>query len=337
MEQNKYKMADLFAGGGGFHLAANKVGGIEVTYACEYNKLISRAYNLNFGIDSFCDMYSLTDDYIRSLGEFDIVTAGFPCQPFSSTGSKMGFDDEKNGRAFMALLNFIKVSSPKTFVLENVDGLTRTHKFRETFSFIMKSLEGLGYCVKWKVLRSKDFGNAQFRSRVYIVGIRGSDGFEFPIGTDSSKLIEDVLFPVSSLKMEDFFTQEHFDYRNFIMRDYYHAGIIDKERTTGSFRWVWHSVQSFLPVLGTDCGNKSNGCVFQDRRILKEWDMDDYLSKGYNDKLFRKLTFMEQAAVQGYDGYNWGDFSSELKSKIIGNSITVAVGEAVIREVVKCL
>ena len=333
MSITKYAMADLFAGGGGFHLAANKVGGIEVTYACEYKKNIAKVYEDNFGIDSFCDMYTLKDEVIKRLGIFDIVTAGFPCQPFSSTGAQRGFDDATSGGAFKALLNFIRVSSPKAVILENVAGLTSLKKFKETFAFIIESLEGLGYSVKWKVLRSCDFGNVQIRKRVYIVCLRDADNFVFPVGNSKAKTVGDVLCPVSELVMDDFYTQEYFDVRSRIIVE----KILCGERV-GDFTWRFKGLSDSLPLLDTKISDTTKGIVFRDTRILDSWDMGEYKDRGYNKGLYRRLTLQECSKIQGYPyAYNWSSASKTLKGYIIGNSITVAVGEAVIREVVKFL
>lgn len=152
-----YKAADLFCGGGGFHLAMNKAGDFDVVFACERDKKVAGVYEDNFGINPLGDMYNLDEKVIKSLGDLDLVTAGFPCQPFSFAGYQQGFSDKRNGNGFIATRDFIELSKPKAFVCENVYGLT-TKKFKDTFEFILSEFDRIGYNVKYEVLKSCEFG-----------------------------------------------------------------------------------------------------------------------------------------------------------------------------------
>lgn len=110
---------------------------------------------------------------IKDMPVVDIYAAGFPCQPFSTAGLNHGVEDAQGrGRIFPRLLGYIREKSPKTFLLENVRGLTtKTH--RETFEAILQALREDGkYEVTWRILNTMDYGIPQSRPRLYIIGMR---------------------------------------------------------------------------------------------------------------------------------------------------------------------
>jgi len=107
------------------------------------------------------------------LPDIDLYCCGFPCQPFSRMGKRMGLNDTR-GNVFFSCIDVIKKKKPKMFVLENVKGLLSNDKGR-TWEIIwgeILKLQKLGYSVDWKVLNTKDYGLPQSRSRVYIIGKR---------------------------------------------------------------------------------------------------------------------------------------------------------------------
>ena len=102
------------------------------------------------------------------IPDFDILCAGFPCQAFSSAGKRQGFADTR-GTLFFEVERILRVKRPKGFILENVEGLVN-HDNGRTLEVIISKLLELGYKVNYKVLNSSDFGVAQDRKRIYIVG-----------------------------------------------------------------------------------------------------------------------------------------------------------------------
>jgi DNA (cytosine-5)-methyltransferase 1 len=118
----------------------------------------------------------------EALPEFDLLVGGFPCQSFSIAGLRRGFNDTR-GTLFFEIARIIRHSKPRYLLLENVKGLL-SHDEGKTFAAIISALDELGYDCQWQVLNSKDFGLAQNRERVYIVGhLRGTARPEvFPIG-----------------------------------------------------------------------------------------------------------------------------------------------------------
>lgn len=122
-----------------------------------------------------------------TLLDIDLYACGFPCQPFSHAGKRLGLQD-KRGNVFFACVDVIRVKQPKYFILENVRGFlahdkeNKKNKYGRTWNIIwneLSSLSDLGYTVKWKVLNTKDYGIPQNRERVYMVGVRDGD-FEWP-------------------------------------------------------------------------------------------------------------------------------------------------------------
>ena len=121
----------------------------------------------------------------------DVLLAGFPCQPFSIIGNRLGFDDIR-GTLFFEIARILEAKKPPLFVLENVKQL-RGHNHGKTLNRILEKLNDLGYHVSWKILNALDFGLPQKRERIIIVGfLHNNVEFSFPKGKGPGKL-EDIL------------------------------------------------------------------------------------------------------------------------------------------------
>lgn len=165
------KFIDLFAGIGGIRLGAADAfaeHGIEsqCVLASEIDKKACETYKLNYGEYPDGDI-----KYITEIPPFDILLAGFPCQPFSYAGKKLGFGDTR-GTLFFEVERILELYQPKAFLLENVRGLY-THDNGRTFKTIISKLHSLGYGTYDMLLNSSDFGVPQNRVRLYILGIKG--------------------------------------------------------------------------------------------------------------------------------------------------------------------
>lgn len=195
------RIVDLFAGIGGFHQAFHNLKA-EVVFASEWEPNARKTYEENFRDSSpalfanDCFAGDVTKIIPADLPDFDVVTGGFPCQPFSHAGKRQGFDDEKGrGNLFFTIANIIKEKQPKAFFLENVRGLL-THDGGNTFLTIQKMINDLGYSFHWKVVKASDFNVPQHRPRVFMVGFRGDiddSGFTFPAAVPLSNTISVVL------------------------------------------------------------------------------------------------------------------------------------------------
>lgn len=186
MQENEIKIIDLFAGVGGFNYgirAANKETSTRIhsLLACEKNEYCREVYKNNLDEDVQGDINTLDLEKNKTA---DIVTAGFPCQPFSNSGRKLGLSDQR-GQFYFKIEEIIKNYNAKSFILENVPGIKHnaggSYKSRlaetpqvigHTMHYLEENLERMkDYVVKWKELNSSHFGSPQVRKRVFIVGI----------------------------------------------------------------------------------------------------------------------------------------------------------------------
>ena len=192
--------ADLFAGIGGLRLAWEHAGGVCV-YSSEWNAFAQKTYEANFGEVPDGDITQVSADDIPN---FDVLVAGFPCQPFSiagvskkrSLGRSTGFEDETQGTLFFDVCRIMDAKRPKAFMLENVKNLTSHDKGR-TFEVIRRALDELDYEIFWEVLDGQAWV-PQHRERIVIVGFdrkRYSDvTFEFNLHKpDASPVLADIL------------------------------------------------------------------------------------------------------------------------------------------------
>ena len=166
------KYVDLFAGVGGIRLGVSQAlsqNGIEANcvLSSEINEKACETYQLNFGEHPSGDIKLITE-----VEPFDLLLGGFPCQPFSYAGKRMGFGDTR-GTLFFEIERLLATYRPKAFLLENVRGLY-THDGGRTFNTIMDKLHGLGYGTYDLLQNSSNFGVPQNRVRLYIVGILGA-------------------------------------------------------------------------------------------------------------------------------------------------------------------
>ncbi|PIT87500.1 MAG: DNA cytosine methyltransferase [Candidatus Magasanikbacteria bacterium CG10_big_fil_rev_8_21_14_0_10_40_10] len=183
--QKTLRFIDLFAGIGGFHTAFHNAGA-ECVFVSEWDELAQKTYRHNFYkmspdlFDSGNVIGDITKVDPKKIPDFDILTAGFPCQPFSQAGFKKGFA-ETRGTLFFDIVKIIKEKKPKAFFLENVRGLFK-HDNGKTFKTIQRIItEDLGYSFFPKIIKASDFGLPQHRPRLFMIGFKDkSINFEFP-------------------------------------------------------------------------------------------------------------------------------------------------------------
>ena len=173
-------VGSMFAGIGGICLAFRQ-NGCKIVWANEIDKYACKTYRLNFG-----DEYLIEGDIqkldTKDIPKFDILTAGFPCQSFSSVGLLEGFSDPR-GNLFFETVRVINKIKPRVVFLENVANLVK-HDEGRTFDVILKTLGDLGYYTVYKVMNAKEYGNIpQQRNRIYIVAFKykkNVEKFKFP-------------------------------------------------------------------------------------------------------------------------------------------------------------
>lgn len=199
-----FTFIDLFAGMGGFRLAMQAQGG-KCVFSSEWNEYAQRTYFANFGEIPFGDITKeSTKQYIPQ--QFDILCAGFPCQPFSiagvskkkSLGRETGFKDKTQGTLFFDVADIISRHRPKAFYLENVKNLT-SHDKGNTFRIICETLEELNYSIHYQVMDGQTYV-PQHRERIMIVGFDreryyGEEIFHFPAQHEATRTIQEILDP----------------------------------------------------------------------------------------------------------------------------------------------
>ena len=201
-ENPSFTFVDLFAGMGGFRLAMEAQGG-RCVFSSEWNKFAQKTYEANFGDVPYGDITK--EETKAAIPErFDVLCAGFPCQPFSiagvskkkSLGRATGFKDKTQGTLFFDVADIISRHRPKAFFLENVKNLV-SHDKGKTFRVIRETLDELDYSIHYRVMDGKEYV-PQHRERIMIVGFdrkvfHNAEHFEFPEETGVIHALADIL------------------------------------------------------------------------------------------------------------------------------------------------
>lgn len=203
LPHNGFTVAELFCGGGLMGVGL-KTSGFNIVWANDFDKNAVKAYRHNLG-DHVIHADITTIDP-RDIPDVDVIAGGPPCQDYSVAGKGKGEKGER-GRLVFAYLDIIKAKRPKAFLFENVKGLVGK-KHRHTFDKLLEEFNRIGYRVSWKVLNAWDYGVAQKRERVFIVGVRNDLGFSFvfpePEPEDyRTKVLRDVIGDLPEPRMDE--------------------------------------------------------------------------------------------------------------------------------------
>jgi len=198
----KYNVVELFAGAGGLALGLEKAGfntkaTLELDkWACKTLKTNRANWNIIEG-----DIRKISEEgitkYLKDEEEIDLLSGGYPCQSFSYAGNRQGMADVR-GTLFSDFSKILEELKPKMFFAENVKGLV-SHDAGKTLQTMIKVFEEVGYVVQYKVLNSVDYGVAQKRQRIIIIGIRKdikekiNEEFEFPTPHSKKLVLKDIL------------------------------------------------------------------------------------------------------------------------------------------------
>ncbi len=295
----KIQFIDLFCGIGGFRIAMDRacseIGLMpECVFSSDIDPFCRQSYEANFGEKPFGDITKIDENEIH---DHEILFAGFPCQPFSIIGSKLGFEDTR-GTLFFHIARILKSKKPKAFVLENVKQLTR-HDEGRTLNVILKTLEETGYYAQYAVLNALDFGLPQKRERVMIVGTIDPMPFSYPE-------------PVRPYKPLSAILEKRVD-RKYYASDYIRAK--RKQKHISAYDpSIWHENKS---------GNISS---YPYSCALRAGASYNYLLVNGQ----RRLTPREMFRLQGFpDTYNIIDNEAESR-KQAGNAVPVNMAKAVI-------
>lgn len=314
-----FSFIDLFAGIGGFRIALEKLGGTCV-FSCEIEEGARRVYYDNFGELPFKDVREIDE---RKLPDFDILCAGFPCQPFSISGLKKGFSDRKNGDLYFHILRIVNAKKPKVVFLENVKHFAR-HNGGETLKTAIKLLEEAGYVVFYKTLNSKFFGLAQSRERLFMVAFRkdceAGKYFSFPLPSKYPiVVVEDIL---------DSNPPEHLFYRGDDVK-IIKPDILCKVHTPYQIAYVRKGRQGerIYSVKGTSITiSHSTGGTFP--KTGGYWTKEG----------IRRLSVAECKRLFGFpENFNLFAVSESKAIALLGNSVPINTVEAIGRKILEAL
>ena len=319
MQKNNLTCASFFAGVGGIDLAFNKAG-FETIYANEIDPYAIETYEENFNIE--VDNRDIREVKNEEIPNFDIMLAGFPCQPFSVAGYRQGFNDEKGrGNLFFELARIIENKKPRVIFLENVKGLVN-HDGGNTFIIILNTLQELGYHIKFKVLNTKSFGNLpQNRERIYIVAFlneKECENFEFPKIIKRTKTIHDVIDFDTKFNDRFYYTEENFKYYKILKEGVLSTETIYQWRRT----YVRENKSNLCPTLTNNMGTGGHNVPI----ILSKHGL-------------RRLTPRECFNLQGFPkSYKFPQYMSDMRLYgQAGNSVSVTVIERIAKYIRKSL
>ena len=190
---NKIKLATVFSGIGAIEQAFIRLNiAHSIIFACDNDKFVKQSYLNNYSILQdkwYDDIHDIDGSNYKN--KIDILVGGSPCQSFSMVGKRKGLDDFR-GLLVYEFIRLIKEIKPKVFIFENVKGLL-SHDSGKTWDVLSTAFEDLGYTIHKDVLNAKDFGIPQNRERLFVVGFKKKQAFQFPKPIKLSITMQDVL------------------------------------------------------------------------------------------------------------------------------------------------
>lgn len=299
------KTIDLFAGIGGLRLGFEAYG-CKTVFSSEWDKFAQQTYQANFGDVAYGDITKIDE---KDIPSFDVLLAGFPCQPFSQAGLKKGLADTR-GTLFFDVARIINHHRPRVVLLENVKRF-KTHNQGNTFSVVKSVLEAMGYKVFDKVLNAKDFGVPQNRERIYIAAFLDDVDFSFPVP------------PKTPTKLGDILEKK-----------------VDSKYTISDRLWDGHKRRKIEHIAK---GNGFGYSLFNEKSAYTSTISARYYKDGseilveQKGKNPRKLTPREAARLQGFPDSYVIPVSDGQAYKQFGNSVAVPVIKAIAGQVLKAL
>jgi DNA (cytosine-5)-methyltransferase 1 len=302
-----YTVGSLYAGVGGICMGF-KNNGFKLSWANEFDKNACKTYHNNFTHQLIEGDVMEID--ISALDEIDVLTAGFPCQPFSVAGYRQGFDD-KRGNHFFKILDFVDEMRPKVLFLENVKNLVGHDKGR-TFKIIKELIEKRNYTFDARVLNTKNYGNVPHnRERIFIVAFDkkmdtsffNDFEFRFPEKEELTQTVQDV---VLTEKVDDRYYYGEDKYMYPMLKD-----AMKRDDTVYQFRrqYVRENKSNVCPTLTANMGTGGHNVPL--------------IKTPYG---FRKLTPRECFRFQGFDdNYKLPNIAISHLYKQAGNSVSVPV------------
>lgn len=308
------KVCSLFSGIGGIDLGFMQAG-FDVVWANEFDKDAATTYRANFG-DKHLVEKDIRQIDTSEIPDFDVLAAGFPCQPFSIAGKQKGFNDPR-GNLFFEIARVVEAKRPKVIFLENVSNLLQ-HDDGKTFLTIYNALVPFGYAFKYRVMDSFEYGNVpQHRKRIFIVAFldyEKCEKFEFPDKIKPVVQLNDIL--VRSVKHDNsYYYNESSVYYADLKRIVTDKKALYKIYDSGVSRKAYYVCPTLTANMGT----------YPDRVPII---LDDYG--------IRKITPYECLALQGFPkDYRFPKIPMASAYKQCGNSVVVPVIKCIAEQIKK--
>lgn len=308
-------VGSLFAGIGGIDLGFEQ-SGFKVSWANEIDGYACKTYRHNFpGVHLIEDDVKKVD--ARSVNKVDVITAGFPCQPFSVCGKRRGFGDER-GNLFFEIMRFVDLLHPGVVFLENVANLTE-HDSGKTFNVIHNELASRDYYIRYLVADACDYGIPQHRTRIYIVAFMSNiacDRFSFPSKNELKSSITDVIKPYEQAEQCYYLNEASSEYGKLS------KAIQDKKQL---YRFSDYGIQS-----------SKNGISFTLKANMGTWwNRVPYIKDDFG---IRRITPLECLALQGFPNhFSFPDIPEQSAYKQCGNSVAVPIIKAIAAQIKKAL
>lgn len=298
------RVASMFSGIGGIDLGFQQAG-FDIVWANEFDKDAATTYRLNFG-DGLLIEDDIREIDVSTIPDFDVLVAGFPCQPFSKMGFQKGFNDPR-GNLFFQIARVVEAKRPSIIFLENVANLLE-HDAGKSFLTVYNALAQYGYGFRYKVMDAMEYGNVpQQRTRIFIVGFLDytqCERFTFPEKIDLTGDMNDILD--RSVKHDDiYYYTANSQFYNDLKRIVTDRRALYKIYDSG----VSRKRHYFCPALTANMG------TFPDRVPII---LDDYG--------IRKITPYECLAFQGFPStFRFANIPLNSAYKQCGNSVVVPV------------
>lgn len=275
----RFRFIDLFAGIGGFHQAMRYLGG-ECLMAAEINEECVKTYTLNFTTIEKEIRRDVRKIDPKSIASFDVLCAGFPCQPFSKAGQQQGFNDKTRGNLFYKIMDILDAHPEVKFViLENVRNLADK---TENWGIITSELMSRNFYITEDpvILSPSDFGIPQIRERVYILGIRKD--------IRNEQLLTNGFIHKEDLNLEKYYKKCRMgDAWSILEEDVDDSYIVSAEQELMISAWDEFRVNTGIQILGFPIWIDSFGLGQDDDKAVFD-------AQGYNDMPSWKQRFLRQ-------------------------------------------
>lgn len=310
------RVCSLFSGIGGIDLGFIQAG-FEIVWANEFDEDAARTYLYNFK-DCNLVVRNIKKVNIDTIPDFDVLTAGFPCQPFSSAGMQKGFQDTR-GTLFFEIVRVVEKKRPKVIFLENVANLLG-HDDGKTFLTIYNALVPFGYSFKYQVMDALDYGNIpQRRSRIFIVAFLDDvmcDRFRFPEKIKRTTNLNDILDRKVKHHESYYFDRNDKDYEK-LLRIVKNKNVIYRFYDSIDVYKAYRVCPTLLASM----------CKFPDSIPVI---LDDYG--------IRRITPYECLALQGFPNeYRFPKISMASAYKQCGNTVCVPVIKRIAKQIKKVM